>query len=256
MGLTAYTEAIRRSRTAFPDFQVRIDQQVAERDLVVTRCTARRTHLGPFLGRPATARPVEVTAIHTHRIADGKLIEHWEQFDTLGLLQQLGILPASKRNTRQQHPCGRTSRHAEGGPVCRRAFAADAAINPANSSSSNSASSGQHDSCRQHLSRQTPREMQAVIYERYGPPDVLCIAQVERPERKSHEVLIKVRAAAVTRADCATRDAGRSSAFSPPSLAASSQACADLGIQFSAVSCGHDRSLGPIRASSAARRRP
>ena len=51
--------------------------------------------------------------------------------------------------------------------------------------------------------------MKAVLYERYGPSDVLRIAQVERPEPKPHEVLIKVHAAAVTRADCATRDANR-----------------------------------------------
>src|SRR5215813_3023556 len=53
--------------------------------------------------------------------------------------------------------------------------------------------------------------MKAVVYDRYGPPDVLRIAQVARPEPKADEILIRVHAAAVTRADCATRDANRKS---------------------------------------------
>jgi NADPH:quinone reductase-like Zn-dependent oxidoreductase len=53
------------------------------------------------------------------------------------------------------------------------------------------------------------RHMKAVVYERYGPPEVLRIAQVPRPEPTADELLIKVHAAAVTRADCATRDANR-----------------------------------------------
>jgi NADPH:quinone reductase-like Zn-dependent oxidoreductase len=53
--------------------------------------------------------------------------------------------------------------------------------------------------------------MRAVVYERYGPPDVLRIEDVERPVPKEDEVLIKIRATAVTRADCATREANRRS---------------------------------------------
>ncbi len=53
--------------------------------------------------------------------------------------------------------------------------------------------------------------MRAVVYDRYGPPVVLRIAQVARPEPKADEILIRVHAAAVTRADCATRDANRKS---------------------------------------------
>src|ERR1700716_1895092 len=53
--------------------------------------------------------------------------------------------------------------------------------------------------------------MRAVVYDTYGPPDVLRIAEVERPVPKDDEVLVKVHAAAVTRADCATREANRRS---------------------------------------------
>jgi NADPH:quinone reductase-like Zn-dependent oxidoreductase len=53
--------------------------------------------------------------------------------------------------------------------------------------------------------------MRAVVYDRYGPPDVLRLDNVERPVPKADELLIKIRAAAVTRADCATREANRRS---------------------------------------------
>ena len=51
--------------------------------------------------------------------------------------------------------------------------------------------------------------MKAILYDRYGPPDVLYIEEVAKPEPKEDEVLVKVHAVAVTRADCATRDANR-----------------------------------------------
>jgi len=53
--------------------------------------------------------------------------------------------------------------------------------------------------------------MRAVVYDRYGPPDVLRLEDVERPVPKEEEVLVEIRAAAVTRADCATREANRRS---------------------------------------------
>jgi NADPH:quinone reductase-like Zn-dependent oxidoreductase len=55
------------------------------------------------------------------------------------------------------------------------------------------------------------RLMRAVVYDRYGPPDVLRLDKVERPVPKEDELLIKIRAATVTRADCATREANRRS---------------------------------------------
>src|SRR5216117_188916 len=55
--------------------------------------------------------------------------------------------------------------------------------------------------------------MRAVVYDRYGPPDVLRLEDVERPVPKEDEVLVRIRATAVTRADCATREANRRSGF-------------------------------------------
>jgi NADPH:quinone reductase-like Zn-dependent oxidoreductase len=53
--------------------------------------------------------------------------------------------------------------------------------------------------------------MRAVVYDQYGPPEVLRIEDVDRPAPKDDEVLVRIRAVAVTRADCATRDANRRS---------------------------------------------
>jgi steroid delta-isomerase-like uncharacterized protein len=80
------------SRRAFPDLAVTVLDQVAEGDMVATRWRARGTHRGPFAGVPATGRPVTITAIHLHRVAGGRLAEHWEAIDLLPLLRQLGAL--------------------------------------------------------------------------------------------------------------------------------------------------------------------
>ena len=66
-----------------------MQDQVAEADKVVTRWSATGTHAGDFAGVPATGR--RVTGIHIHRVRHGRLIEHWEELDLLGVLRQLGV---------------------------------------------------------------------------------------------------------------------------------------------------------------------
>jgi len=92
VGLDIYTQAIKRSHAAFPDLHVTIEAQIAEGDMVATRWKARGTQQGPFGNIPPTGKEVTVTAMHFHRLADGKIVEHWEQFDLMGMLQQLGAL--------------------------------------------------------------------------------------------------------------------------------------------------------------------
>ena len=87
-------------RNAFPDGHVTIDVIVAEGDLVCYHSTARGTHRGEFMGMAPTGRRVEVGAIHIHRLADGKIIEHWGRSDQLGLMSQLGIAPGGPGPTR------------------------------------------------------------------------------------------------------------------------------------------------------------
>jgi steroid delta-isomerase-like uncharacterized protein len=70
-----------------------IEDQIAEDDKVVTRLTAYGTHEGDLPGIARTGAKLEITAVAVHRIADGKLAEHWSNTDELGLLQQLGVVP-------------------------------------------------------------------------------------------------------------------------------------------------------------------
>jgi steroid delta-isomerase-like uncharacterized protein len=81
-------------RTAFPDLRVTVEDQIAERDRVVTRWIARGTHQGPLLGIDPTGKAATVTGITIDRIENGKIAESWNNWDTLGLLQQVGVVPA------------------------------------------------------------------------------------------------------------------------------------------------------------------
>jgi steroid delta-isomerase-like uncharacterized protein len=62
-------------------------------DTVVTRWTGSGTHSGELLGIAPTGKSVSVDGIWLHRIADGKIVESWNVWDTLGMLQQLGVAP-------------------------------------------------------------------------------------------------------------------------------------------------------------------
>jgi len=79
---------------AFPDWQVTVEDMIAEGDKVVARYTAHGTQRGELLGIPATGKSVTTTAIDIFRIADSKIAEHRVESDTLGLMQQLGVLLA------------------------------------------------------------------------------------------------------------------------------------------------------------------
>lgn len=81
-------------RSAFPDLHFTIEDVIAEGDKVVTRSTWQGTHQGAFLGIPPTGKQVRVTGIDITRYAGGKAVEHWGNQDTLGLLQQLGVIPS------------------------------------------------------------------------------------------------------------------------------------------------------------------
>jgi steroid delta-isomerase-like uncharacterized protein len=78
---------------AFPDLHIATDDLIAEGDLVVKRWTARFTHTGEYMGIPPTGNKLVVKGIEIFRIADGKIQEVWANMDTLGMLQQLGVIP-------------------------------------------------------------------------------------------------------------------------------------------------------------------
>jgi predicted ester cyclase len=87
------------SHSAFPDLRVTIEDQVAEGDKVATRWTVRGTHQGEMMGAAATGNQVTFTGTQTDHISAGKIAESWSNWDTLGMLQQIGAVPASGRQT-------------------------------------------------------------------------------------------------------------------------------------------------------------
>jgi len=80
---------------SFPDIQVTTDDLIAEGDKVVERFTARGTNTGSFMGAPPTGKPFTGTGMSIFRIAEGKIVEHWGENDALGVMQQLGLMPAA-----------------------------------------------------------------------------------------------------------------------------------------------------------------
>jgi steroid delta-isomerase-like uncharacterized protein len=69
-----------------------IEDQIAEGDKVVTRLRARGRHEGELAGIPPTGNDMDVTAVAIHRIADGKIVEHWSDIDSAALMAQLGLI--------------------------------------------------------------------------------------------------------------------------------------------------------------------
>ena len=77
----------------FRDWNITIEDQIAEGDKVATCWTASATHTGPVRGIPPTGKAVRVTGVNVARFAEGKIVESWFNFDMLTLLQQLGAIP-------------------------------------------------------------------------------------------------------------------------------------------------------------------
>jgi steroid delta-isomerase-like uncharacterized protein len=78
---------------ALPDLTATMEDLVVSGDRVVGRFVYRGTHRGEFMGIPATGRRVEMRSIDIWRVADGMFVEHWDELNTLDVLQQLGALP-------------------------------------------------------------------------------------------------------------------------------------------------------------------
>jgi steroid delta-isomerase-like uncharacterized protein len=80
-------------RSAFPDFKITIDFDIAEGDLVASYGTTTGTMKGDFAGMPASGKTAKWSAMHVVRIKDGKIVEHWQVQDQMSMLQQLGFMP-------------------------------------------------------------------------------------------------------------------------------------------------------------------
>jgi steroid delta-isomerase-like uncharacterized protein len=87
-----YLERLRMFRVAFPDLEKTADYMLADGDMVIDRVLVRGTHRGEFMGLPATGKLVTISEMHIARVADGKIVERWGEWDQLALLQQLGAI--------------------------------------------------------------------------------------------------------------------------------------------------------------------
>lgn len=87
INLSIYKQALAASLTAIPDLKVNIEDQIAEGDKVVTRWTAHGTPITNFAGIAPSGKAITVTAIHIHRVHNGKLIEHWEAINLHAIVQ-------------------------------------------------------------------------------------------------------------------------------------------------------------------------
>ncbi len=78
---------------AFPNLQVTVEDMVAESDRVAVRVTASGTHQAAFMGIAPSGKQVTISGIDIMQMAGGKVTEHWSQYDALGMMQQLGVIP-------------------------------------------------------------------------------------------------------------------------------------------------------------------
>ena len=80
--------------SAFPDVQVHLEDVVVEGNLATIRWTLTGTHQGDLMGIPPTGKPVRVGGMEQIRVENGKVAELWAQIDQMGLMQQIGAIPA------------------------------------------------------------------------------------------------------------------------------------------------------------------
>jgi len=79
---------------AFEGAQITVVDQIAEGDAVATRWQGRGRHTGELMGVPPTGKEVVVEGLNLTRLRDGKIVEEWSNWDTLGMLQQVGAIPS------------------------------------------------------------------------------------------------------------------------------------------------------------------
>jgi predicted ester cyclase len=90
-GLAGAKENLAALHAGMSDLELSIEDIVAEGDTVVVRGVFRGTHSGTFLGVPATGATLEVPGVCIARVAEGKAVEYWSQFNQLAVLEQAGL---------------------------------------------------------------------------------------------------------------------------------------------------------------------
>ena len=87
-------EHIVMAEAAFPEYELVADEMLAEGNKVVVRGRTRGTHKGEFAGLPPTNKTFEVPIVVIYEIENGKIVNHWLLADNMGVMQQLGAIPA------------------------------------------------------------------------------------------------------------------------------------------------------------------
>ena len=93
MGPEEIKQRLAEAIKAFPDVHFNIEDIVAEGDKVVVHFTFRGTHKGVFAGIPPTGKQVEMQGVQIARLVNEQIVEDWVIRDTMGLMQQLGVVP-------------------------------------------------------------------------------------------------------------------------------------------------------------------
>jgi steroid delta-isomerase-like uncharacterized protein len=88
-----FKEFVSTYRAAYSDARVTVDDQIAEGDKVATRWTARGQHDGDLMGVTPTGKKVTISGITLSRLANGKVVEEYTNWDAFGMMQQLGVVP-------------------------------------------------------------------------------------------------------------------------------------------------------------------
>ncbi len=95
IGLKEFKPFVVALRSAFPDIKIVIGHTIEQGDNVAARWTATMTHKGAFLGFASTGKKVTITGTTMLRFSNGKIVEGWDNWDQLGLLVQIGAVPAA-----------------------------------------------------------------------------------------------------------------------------------------------------------------
>ena len=94
-GPEGYKQLVAMYRGAFPDLNITMEDMVVEGEKVSVRLTGTGTNKGEFRGIPPTNKKVTVSMIDIYHISEGKFVEGWSRYDTLGMMRQLGLIPTS-----------------------------------------------------------------------------------------------------------------------------------------------------------------
>ena len=90
----AYRQFLAQVLAAFPDGRWTVEDQIAEGDKVVTRWSFTGIHRGDVMGIAPTGKQVTSSGVMIDRVVGGKITEEWEEYDALGMMQQLGAVPS------------------------------------------------------------------------------------------------------------------------------------------------------------------